>query len=56
MVITQQTYLEFINLLNPDQGDLKQMIKNITINRKFFSVKYNNEWFHGLRERNQIKD
>lgn len=56
MVILQQTYLEFINSLNLDQDQINAMIKNTTINRKFFSVKIQGEWFHGLRERNQIKD
>lgn len=56
MVITKQTYLEFINQINPEQDQMKQMIKNTTINRQFFSVKINGQEWHGFRNRNQIKE
>ena len=52
----QIDYYEFIHLLNPKQTSARMMIKNTSRDREFWSVEINGEWWHCLRERNQIKD
>jgi len=51
MQIIQQTYIEFLNTINPEVEHSSKMMENTSKNRRFFSVKTRQGWFHGLRSK-----
>jgi len=55
MEIKQQTYIEFVNSINMEQASMLELIKYVSQDRPFYSVKLNGEWYHGLRSREDCR-
>jgi hypothetical protein len=54
MKTKKQTYLEFVNMINPRQEGYIIMVNNINMYREFYSIKVDDHWFHGLQDEEDI--